>query len=82
MFFFSYLNRYVTSSFYMGTDGPGTETKTLGLGAPDQSTNVGLDSPSFYLGLLQPEINSNILPLDRKVNKHHKPTLNRNNIPK
>ncbi|XBI50408.1 hypothetical protein VPH35_113817 [Triticum aestivum] len=50
---------HVTSSFYMGTDGPGTETKTLGLGAPDQSTNVGLDSPSFYLGLLQREINSN-----------------------
>ena len=43
--------------------------------------SVGGPSPVFIPGLLD-KIEFQHSPLDRKVNKYHKPTLNRNIIPK
>jgi hypothetical protein len=67
---------------YVQGQGSGTKTRKL-FWASDQGSKVRTWwTTSLYNSLsLLPEISYNIIPLDRKDNKHHKPTLNRNNIP-
>src|SRR4051812_32455160 len=70
-------------SLYMCVLGTWDQNQTCGCVVCFRSLHTwGQKAPPFLSRFVSTEINSNILPLDRKVNKHHKPILNRNNTTK
>ena len=77
--FHSHLESYDLLLFICGAVGPGTETSWFWVPRSDTYMR-GRGLPRLHIFLLF--VRRDRLPLDRKDKKHHKPTLNRNNISK